>query len=68
MDGYMRACVHALVCACMHVCVKTVGTTNRNQIKVGVIKEGVMICTPSFFCSRYLQDWVAAGYPMAAGG
>ena len=52
----------------MHVCVKTVGTTNRNQIKVRVIKEGVMICTPSSFCSRYLQDWVAAGYPMAAGG
>lgn len=33
MDGYVHACVHVLVCARMHVCVKTAGTTNKKPDK-----------------------------------
>lgn len=61
--GWMCVCV-----VCLHACVDDKHQQKGEiQVKVGVIKEGADDLRFSLFlCLLYLQDWVAAVYPMAA--
>lgn len=53
--------------ACRPACVDNDRHQQRRPTsEFGVIKEGADLWSSLFLCPLYLQDWGAAGYPMAA--